>query len=498
MHSDSTRAALAEIESILTDASFGRQVEMVLSCPDTDTYRAASSDGSVTFRREAVDGRYRYAVAGTTGLDPLADRSTARFDDHRTERASRFPARSDNTYPHGFDSIAQFFDGTHAPDAVVLHTAGHRFNEHLGQHGSLGVVQARGPFIAAGRGIRNLGPLDRSTRTVHVAPTIAALMGLNPHPHGVGADGEHRPDALLRRQDGDPEAAILSGDRAEHVVVFLLDGCNANLLHDVMSAGEAPNISALAERGTQYRHGLMASLPTATLANHTTAVTGAHPGHSGVLHNRWLDRGTGRTPDLLELDQMISAMRHLDPCVETIFQAIQRSRPGAFSTASFEFCDTGASFSSFGLLRDGHPPTLPEGRVSHLDADAAATSHAYRFMSGVDHTSAAHTIAAWERTEGNPLPALSWCSFALTDEAGHESGPHGEAARAAVRDTDGRIGDVVAAVERSGLIDRTAFFVIADHGMEQCDPTNDLLWNDALGEAAAPHLDLDGFIYLRR
>ena len=40
-------------------------------------------------------------------------------------------------------------------------------------------------------------------------------------------------------------------------------------------------------------HGAMASLPSVTLANHTTILTGAHPGHHGVLHNAWFDRSTG-------------------------------------------------------------------------------------------------------------------------------------------------------------------------------------------------------------
>jgi predicted AlkP superfamily pyrophosphatase or phosphodiesterase len=164
---------------------------------------------------------------------------------------------------------------------------------------------------------------------------VAAVLQLDPHPNGIGPTGEPRADARLARQDGDPEEAILTGERAGHAVVFLLDGCNANLLHDVIEAGEAPHLAALAARGTEYRHGMMASLPTATLANHTTAVTGAHPGHSGVLHNTWHDRQRGTTPDLLSFDQMISAMVHLDPTVETLFQAVARSRPGAFTTATF-------------------------------------------------------------------------------------------------------------------------------------------------------------------
>jgi predicted AlkP superfamily pyrophosphatase or phosphodiesterase len=99
--------------------------------------------------------------------------------------------------------------------------------------------------------------------------------------------------------------------------------------------------------------------------------------------------------------------------------------------------------------------------------------------------------------DGNPLPTLSWCSLALTDEAAHESGPQGDAARAAVRDSDARIGDVLAAVEAAGALDRTAVFVIADHGMEQNDPEVTGSWSDALAATGVAHLDVgQGMLYL--
>ncbi len=495
---DEQRSAIETITALLTDGALEREVELVLTHPEPNEYRVTAVDGSLTFRRVEVDGRYRYDDVEVAGRDPIAVDTADRFVGHAHESESLFPHRTDNAYPHARDSIAQFFDGRHAPDLVIGHTSSHHFDSHFGQHGSLGVTQGRAPFIVAGAGVRHDGFVDRSTRTVNVAPTVAALLGIDAHPEGVGPTGERRDDALLRRQDGDVETAVLTGERAEHVVVFLLDGCNANLLHDVIESGEAPHLAELVARGTAYRHGMIASLPTATLANHTTEVTGAHPGHSGVLHNTWFDRGVDRVPDLLAMDQMFVAMQHLDPKVETLYQAVERCRPGAFTTATFEFCDTGASFSSFGLLRSGDIPSMPDVEsLPHVDLAAAAASQQYRFMSAIDHTSATQTVEAWQQRDGNALPVLSWCALALTDEAGHESGPHGVAARAAVRDSDGRIGDVMAAVEAAGALDTTAVIVIADHGMEQNDPENTGSWAEALTSAGIALRDVgDGLIYL--
>ena len=56
--------------------------------------------------------------------------------------------------------VAQLFDHPCAPDLCVIHTAAHNWEDqggHRGEHGSLDVVQARAPFILAGRGVQKLG-----------------------------------------------------------------------------------------------------------------------------------------------------------------------------------------------------------------------------------------------------------------------------------------------------------------------------------------------------
>ncbi|HTN99627.1 MAG TPA: alkaline phosphatase family protein [Microthrixaceae bacterium] len=491
-------SGIQKLENNLTDKELADRVEMVLRPLGGSSYRAAAVDGSVEFERVPNGDTYDYRVTSSTGRNPLSDQDPDRFLTYESEVAEPFPDRVGNSYPHAFDSIAQFFDSVDAPDMVITHTAAHDTDGNLGQHGSLAVTQARAPFIAAGAGLKTVGELGESARMVDVAPTIARLLDLDVHPNGVGATGERRADALLARQDGNPIDSVLSGDRADHVFVILLDGCNANLLHDVIDAGEAPNLAELAGAGTALRQGLFASLPTATLANHTTAVTGVHPGHSGILNHTWLNRRTGVVPELLSMEEMFWATKYLSTDVETIFEAIERSRPGAFTSAGFEFCDRSATMSSFAMVREGAATDLPEmDRVRHMDHSAAAQSSNYGFMSSVDHLSMTHTIECWDRVAGNPLPTLSWCSFSLTDEAAHESGPHGELARAAVRDSDARVGELVNAVEGAGAFSRTAFLVISDHGMEQANPKVVEPWGEALRATGVAHRDIGGgLIYL--
>ena len=491
-------AAIGTLERALTAPDLADRMELAVWSPAPHTYRAAAVDGSVLFRRVDDGGTWRYDVLEVVDRNPLADQATDRFLGLDAERRHHFPARVDNAYPYAYDSIAQFFDGPHAPDLLATHTGAHSIYNNIGQHGSLGAVQGRAPLILSGCGVRALGTLDRATRMVNVAPTLAALLGVEPHPAGVGPPGRRRADALLARQDGDPELDVLTGENPDHLVVLLLDGCNANLLADVIASGDAPNIAALAADGTTFGHGVFASLPTATLANHTTALTGAHPGHSGVINHAWYDRERDAEVDLLSFEQMFHSSSHVEPSIETLFSAVARSRPGAYTTASFEFCDTGASFSTFALVRDGVTADLPElDDVAHLTDDPGLRSDQYDFMSRIDHLSVEHTIDAWRRVDGNPLPTLSWCSLSLTDEVAHEVGPHHPAARAAIGDSDARVGDVLAAVDDAGVRERTAVAVLADHGMEQSDPAVSTGWASELEATGVPHRDLGGgLIYL--
>jgi predicted AlkP superfamily pyrophosphatase or phosphodiesterase len=90
-----------------------------------------------------------------------------------------------------------------------------------------------------------------------------------------------------------------------------------------------------------------------------------------------------------------------------------------------------------------------------------------------------------------------WVNFTLTDAAFHDGGPHSEVAAASVRDTDARLGEVLAAVDRAGAMGSTAFFLVADHGMEETNPEVRGDWGDALRAAGIGFRDeAFGFIYL--
>lgn len=481
-----THDRIESIERALTDDRLDTMVDLVLR-RDGDGYRASAARGSVRFVHDATGTH----VLEMSGENPLADDDAGRFAGLDHELAGAIPAPTAEARPHAYDEVAQFFDSPHAPDLAVVHTAAHRYHGNIGEHGSLGTVQRRAPLVAAGPGVRSDGWVPGHGRTADVAPTVAALCGVAPR-QGVGRFGETRDDVLLGRQDGSVLPFV--DGVADHVVLVLWDGLNANEFRATVDAGDAPNAAALSARGTALDGGMFASYPSATLANHTTIGTGAMPGHSGILHNEWRDAGSGDHRNLLDLSQMFDACDHLAGGVETLHEAVHRTHPDAWTGSTHEFCDRGADFSSFRAMAARE--RLPFARSDDdypRDGYWYEQSARYRQMTRVDETALRCALGFWD--DEHPIPRFAFCSFALTDESGHEHGPHSDAARAAVRDCDERLGRLLAAIEQRGVLDATAVVLVADHGMQRTadDVTGD--WSEAL--AGLAHTDVDNtFLYV--
>jgi len=328
-------------------------------------YEAHTADGwsASPATPTAPGGATRCSTA--PARNPLADQAAGRFAGAAAEAAARWPRRSANAYPHAYEARWwQFFEAPMAPDLCVVHSAAHNYEDrggHRGEHGSLDVVQARAPFVLAGRGVRADGMVDRSLSTGRRGPDAGPpARGCRFRP-GIGLNGRPRADAYLARQDGDPLTDLLvEGDRPRHVVGFLLDGCNPNTLYRLAESGQAPNVARLMAMGTAFRHGAMAGMPTVTLANHTS------------LHHRRPSRPPLDPPQRLvgpglgrgRHHQLPGHLAHghdpAGPGIETVFEAIRSAEPAAFTAAVNEPADRGATFSTFDFFRRGDIPPFPQ------------------------------------------------------------------------------------------------------------------------------------------
>jgi predicted AlkP superfamily pyrophosphatase or phosphodiesterase len=234
-----------------------------------------------------------------------------------------------------------------------------------------------------------------------------------------------------------------------------------------------------------------------TLANHTSILTGCHPGHHGILHNAWVDRRTGAQVITNSPATWATSMKWLDPGVRTMHHAARRLRRGITASIN-EPCDVGADYSTFELVRRGDRLAPAPGPDDLPDATArfVRPSKDYRWASRTDHTAVDQFRHVWREKEGGP-PAFTWVNFTLTDAAFHEGGPYSEMAASSVRDCDARLGRILEIVEQAGVWDDCAFFLVSDHGMEQTDPAVQGDWDVALAEANVTVRDEGyGFLYL--
>jgi predicted AlkP superfamily pyrophosphatase or phosphodiesterase len=231
-------------------------------------------------------------------------------------------------------------------------------------------------------------------------------------------------------------------------------------------------------------------------------MTARLPGHHGILNNAWYDRTRREQVITNSPSTWPTAMRCVAPDAESIHDAVHRSFPGSFTAAVNEPCDLGADYSTFGFFRRGEVPPIPESPegLPHTTERFVRPSKDYSWSSVVDHMGteqALGILSGHYRDESYPLPRFMFVNFTLTDSAMHEGGPHSEMAAASVRDSDARLGEILAAVERTGAFDESAFFLVADHGMEQNDPACTGDWDVNLREAGIRFRDeAYGFVYL--
>ena len=442
----------------------------------------------------------RTSGSRSTGRDPLADQSTDQVHARSpTSAPTRSPTARENAYPHAFDQIAQLFDAPAAPDLCVLHSAAHNWEDqggHLGEHGSLGLVQARAPFVLAGKGVRKLGLVPQSARLVDVAPTICALLGCAPVGRRRHATSPSRTATSLDRPARPDE-------RPRHVVGFLFDGTNSNVLYDMAARGEAPNVARLIEMGAALGHGALASLPTVTLANHTSIITGAHPGHHGILNNAWYDRAAGEQVITNSSATWPWSMQHLFPRrrddprrgaphvarrVHRVGQRAVRHRRRLLDVRLLP------------ARRGARRSRRTRSACPHTTERFVRPSKDYSWSSIVDHMGvdqALGIIGGSYRDTSYPTPALH-----VVQLHAHR---RRDARRRSVLGDGGRVGarqrrphrrDPRARSSRPGVFDDCAFALVADHGMEQNDPACRGDWDVALRAAGVEARDeAYGFLY---
>jgi hypothetical protein len=463
-------------------------------------YAAPDGDGSVVVANHAGAARLDQQdnVEVLHGRNPVATVDPFAFPTWADERADPSPPNGRNSYPLPGRRLGSFFADDRAPDVVVVHTGRHFFPEsggHVGEHGSLGVIQSRAPLLLSGAGIAAGGLVDAHARTVDVAPTLAWLAG-------VSAESMADLDGRVLDAYAQPGAS--------HVLGLLWDGAPSNWLLHLADIGALPNVARLLARGVAYRAGAIAEFPSVTLTNHTSALTGVGPGRHGVVGNVYFDRMTGQRVVPNDATTWHRSAEWLRGGVRTVFERVAQARPGAVTACIDEPVDRGATHSTMAVIRalggsgadspgaggDVLTGLLPDPTTSAVAQQRwVRDSPEFAWGSQIDDAGLSQVLQLWERVDS--APALTWWNSTLTDSALHAGGPGSEVALAGLVDSDTRLGIMLDHLEGLGVLDDTVVLLTADHGFEGSDPACIGGWADALGRAGLRCRDEGaGFLYL--
>jgi len=224
------------------------------------------------------------------------------------------------------------------------------------------------------------------------------------------------------------------------VVLISVDGFAVDRFEAFLEAGDLPNIRrVLVDGGVRVRRAVAAQ-PTITYASFTTILTGRYPGSHGVVGNKWFDRyalvhrnyATIATYRWVGNDYTAPTLfEHLAPRRTVNIQ--NANRRGASRTVD-NWMSSGVFwfFGAFESVDALIPRRLEEvAESANKWGDWPVFIHAY-------------------------MPAV--------DERGHQHGADSPEYRRAAMNVDRQVGRLVAGIEAAGMLERTFFVLISDHG----------------------------------
>ncbi len=242
------------------------------------------------------------------------------------------------------------------------------------------------------------------------------------------------------------------------VILVTIDGFPAWLFRDPTLV--IPNLRRLAREGA-VADAMTVSNPSITWPNHTTLVTGVSPRRHGVLSN-WLTilKGPGAPPATEPWRPKAELVR-----APTIYDAAFRA---GLRTAQVDWVaiqDSGTIHDEFAEVPRADGPLERELVMSGIIDAAGVRDFVKASIVWRDWvwTQAASRIVEAHR------PNLLLFHLLGTDSSNHQYGPGTLASRSAFAYADRLLGDLLAAVDRAGMREKTTVIVTTDHGFKMVD-----------------------------
>lgn len=235
------------------------------------------------------------------------------------------------------------------------------------------------------------------------------------------------------------------------VLMIGLDG----LRYDAIDRWDAPNLQALADRGTRPER-MIPVMPSKTFVNFYSIATGLYPEHHGMISNSPWDPAARRHFSNAEGGPQDPFWWQGEPVW------ITAERQGLRSHIMFWL-----------------------GSESPVDGDLASVWHPYEHNKPYDDR--VDEVLAWFDAPADEQPRFAAVYFDHVDTITHRSGPFTPEEGEAVAEVDRLVGEIVDGLEARGLLDRTNIIIVSDHGMSAVS-TERVIRIDELA-------DLDGILF---
>lgn len=216
---------------------------------------------------------------------------------------------------------------------------------------------------------------------------------------------------------------------------------------DYLDRFQPPTLTALAADGVRAE-GLIPQFPSKTFPNHYTIVTGLRLASHGIISNNMTD------PEIPGRFSLSNRTVLADPRWwggEPVWNTAERQ--GVMASALF----WPGSETPIG----GRQATywMPYDESMSNEANVAKSLE-------------------WLAQPEEARPSFLTVYFSDVDHAGHDYGPESPQVREAVAEVDRALAQLVNGVRTLGLVDRTHYIVLSDHGMSQLSPERVILLDD--------------------
>ncbi len=254
--------------------------------------------------------------------------------------------------------------------------------------------------------------------------------------------------------------------RDHYLVLILLDGSRPQEIEAGVAAGRLPTFKKLFfEEGARFKN-VITAFPTVSSPCHQAFISGLYPGHHGVPSLDWYSRSQDLYTDYLQPHHLrytntlfFNFRQFLENKIYTDEpQLIFRALKGHPSLAVFEPANFGAKYY--------FPRSIPAVPAYH---SFVAKNHEHW-----DFASAKYALNLIKKLPTQDLPRFSMINFYGMDFTTHFERAHSTRVADLYIYYDRFLKELYKNFEERGLIKKTTFVVISDHGQHDLEAAVDL------------------------